>query len=108
MRLVAIIIGAVLVLVAVRGSEVNSSVNATDGKGLWPLLKGDFEPGQQGNFLAWFVAIVIIGGIGYVPQLEGISTLFLALLIVVLVMAAVKKNPNLLQNAASEVVSKVG
>jgi hypothetical protein len=108
MRVVAIIVGAVLLLVAVRGTEIDSAPGANDGKGLWPLLKNDFEPGQQGNFLAWLVAILVVGAIGFVPQLEGISTLFIALLIVVLVMSAAKKNPNLLQNAANELVSKVG
>lgn len=108
MRLVAIILGAALLLVAVRGTEIDSAKGANDGKGLWPLLKNDFEPGQQGNFLAWLVAILVVGGIGYIPQLEGVSTLFLALLIAVLVMSAVKNEPNLLQNAASELVSKVG
>lgn len=108
MRLAAIIIGGILLLVAVKGTEINSSPSATDNKGLWPLLKADFEPGQQGNFLAWLVAIVLIGAVGYIPQLAGISKLFIALMIAVLVMAAVKKNPNILDSAASELVSKVG
>lgn len=108
MRIVAIIIGAILLVVAVRGTEIDSSPDAGDGKGLWPLLKNDFEPGQQGNFLAWLVAILVVGAIGYVPELEGVSTLFMALLITVLVMSAIKKNPTLLQDAANELVSKVG
>lgn len=108
MRIAAIIFGAVLLLVAVRGTELDSVSGSGDGKGLWPLLKRDFEPGQQGNFLAWLVAILIVGAIGYVPQLEAVSTLFLALLVAVLVMSAVKTNPNLLQNAANDLVAKVG
>lgn len=108
MRVAAIIIGAILLLVAVRGTEIDSAPGANDGKGLWPLLKGDFEPGQKGNFLAWLVAILVVGAIGYIPQLEGVSTLFIALLIAVLVMSAVKKNPTLLQDAANELVAKVG
>lgn len=108
MRVVAIIIGAVLLLVAVRGTEIDSAPGANDGKGLWPLLKGDLEPGHQGNFLAWLVAILVVGAIGYIPELETVSTLFIALLIVVLVMSAAKNEPNLLQNAANELISKVG
>jgi hypothetical protein len=108
MRLVAILIGGVLLLVAVRGTEIDSAPGASDDKGLWPLLKNDFEPGQQGNFLAWTVAILVLGAIGYIPELETLSTVFIALLILVLVMSAVKGNPNLLQNAASEVIQKVG
>lgn len=101
MRVVAIIIGAILLLVAVRGTEIDSAPGSGDGQGLWPLLKQDFEPGQQGNFLAWLVAILVVGAIGYIPQLEGLSTLFITLMIAVLVMGAVGKNANLLQSAAS-------
>lgn len=107
MRIAAIVVGAILVLVAVRGTEIDSAKGASDGRGLWPLLKNDFEPGQKGNFLAWLVAILVVGAIGYIPQLESISSLFIALLIAVLVMSAVKKNPNLLQDAANTLVSKV-
>jgi hypothetical protein len=98
MRLVAIIAGAVLLLAAARWNE--------GGSNLWPLLKGDFEPGKQGNFIAWFVAIVAIGALGYVPELKGISTLFLAIVIVVLIFSAIKKNPQLLQQAAQAVTQK--
>lgn len=88
MKILAIILGAVLIDVAVRGSYENSSSNATDGKGLWPLLKNDFEPGNKGNFLAWFAAIMVIGMIGYIPELKPIANMMLALLIVVLLLAA--------------------
>ncbi len=105
MRVVAIILGALLLLVAVRGTQTDSAPGAGDGKGLWPLLKNDFEPGQQGNFLAWFVAILIIGGIGYVPELKGVSTLLLAIVITALLFSAIKKNPQLLNEAASAVIA---
>lgn len=103
MRLVAIITGALLLLVAYRGTEVNSSPTATDGKGLWPLLKSDFEEKQEGNFIAWVVAILVVGALGYIPELQTLSTLFIFLMVLVLVMAAVKKNPNLLQSVASKI-----
>lgn len=97
MRIAAIIAGAVLVLVAARGSD------SSNAQQFWTLLKGDFEPGPKGNFLAWFVAILIIGGIGAIPELKSVSTLFLALVVVALLFSAVKQNPSLLQNAAASV-----
>ncbi len=104
MRLVAIILGALLLLVAYRGTEKDSVHGNGDGKGLWPLLKGDFEPGPQGNFIAWFVAIVTIGALGYVPPLKTVSTLMLALVIVALLFSAIHKNPQLLNQAASAII----
>jgi len=91
MRILAIVFGAVLLIVAVRGTYENAGgVNSTDGKGFWPLLKNDFEPGQRGNFLAWFAAILIIGMLGYIPQLKPFSNTLLALIIVVLFLASGK------------------
>lgn len=88
MRILAIILGLVLVDVAVRGTYQNAGgVSATDGQGLIPLLKNDFEPGAKGNFLAWFAAILIIGAIGYVPQLEPIANAMLVLVILVLLIS---------------------
>lgn len=49
---------------------------------LFATVKGDFT--GQDNFIYWFVAIMIIGGLGYIPKLKPISTAFLALVIVVL------------------------
>lgn len=97
MRIAAIIAGAVLVLVAARGSD------GSNAQQFWTLLKSDFEPGQKGNFLAWFVAILIIGGIGAIPELKSVSALFLALVVVALLFSAIKQNPLLLQNAAASV-----
>jgi len=88
MKVLAIILGALLVDVAVRGTYEDSAPGANDGKGLWPLLKADFEPGAKGNFLAWFAAILIIGMIGYVPELKPIANSMLVLVILVLLLAA--------------------
>lgn len=49
---------------------------------LFALFKGDF--GGQDNFIFWFLAIVLIGAVGYVPKLKPVSTAFLGLVIVVL------------------------
>lgn len=67
-----IIVGLVLVVAAVRGT--------TDT--LFSTVKGDFE--GPNNFTYWVVAILILGALGYVPSLEKISRLFLALVVVAL------------------------
>lgn len=90
MKILAIILGLVLVDVAVRNTYQDSVSGNKDGQGLIPLLKADFEPGQKGNFLAWFAAILIIGFVGYIPQLKPIANMMLALVIVVLLLAAGK------------------
>lgn len=77
MRIVAIIIGALLVDVAVQGTQDD----------FWKLLKGDFESSQQGNFIAWFAAILIIGMLGYVEPLRPVANSMLALLIIVLMLS---------------------
>jgi hypothetical protein len=49
---------------------------------LFSTVKGDLT--GRDNFIYWFVAIIIIGALGYIPKLKPISTAFLALVIVVL------------------------
>ena len=75
MPFVLIIIGAYLLVCALRGSE-----NA-----LGLLLKGDFT--GQSNFVYWLVAVLIVGSIGYVPAFRKISDLFLVLLVIVLLIS---------------------
>jgi hypothetical protein len=88
MRIVAIVVGAVLLIVAVRGTYQNAGgINATNGNGLFPLLKNDFESGNKGNFLAWFAAIFAIGAVGYIPQLKPVANSMLGLVILVLLLS---------------------
>lgn len=87
MRILAIVFGAVLLIVAVRGTEKDSVNGNGDGKGLWPLLKTDFESSDKGNFVAWFAAIFIVGALGYIDSLKPIANSMLALLILVLFLA---------------------
>lgn len=105
MRMVSIIIGAVLILAAINWTDASGNAK---GSNLWPLLKNDFEPqqGSGGNFLAYFAAIVIIGTLGYVPELRSVSVLLLAIVIAILLMKAVKQNPNFLQSAAATLQQK--
>lgn len=73
-----LIVGIVLVVAAVRDkADV-----------LFTLVKDDFisQPGKP-SFMYWLAAILIIGAIGYIKPLQGLSRIFLALLVVVLVLA---------------------
>jgi hypothetical protein len=67
-----LLIGLVLLIAGVKNTQDT----------LFSTVKGDFT--GQDNFIYWFVAIIIIGSLGYIPKLKPISTAFLALVIVVL------------------------
>jgi hypothetical protein len=67
-----LIIGVFLLISGVRSTQDS----------LFALVKADFS--GTDNFIYWFVAILIIGAVGYVPKLKPISTAFLVLVIVVL------------------------
>lgn len=67
-----LLVGLVLLISGVKNTQDT----------LFATVKGDFT--GPDNFIYWFVAIIIIGAIGYVPKLKPISTAFLALVIVVL------------------------
>lgn len=49
---------------------------------LYQLVQGDFT--GSGNFFYWLGAIGIIGGLGYIPAMRGVSHAFLALVLLVL------------------------
>jgi hypothetical protein len=67
-----LLVGLVLLISGVKNTQDT----------LFATVKGDFV--GQDNFIYWFVAILIIGAVGYIPKLKPISTAFLALVIVVL------------------------
>lgn len=69
-----VIVGLMLTIAAVRGTQGD----------LFALVQGDFT--GQSSFIYWLAAIGIIGGIGYIPSLRGLSHAFLALVLVVLVL----------------------
>lgn len=88
MSFVFIIIGAILTISGVRGTETDSAPGNGDGQGLFPLVKGDFEgTGQQHGFLVWFAAILAIGALGYAPDLKLFANAVLALVIIVLLLS---------------------
>jgi hypothetical protein len=84
MKAIAIILGVVLVIVAVRGTEVDSVSGSGDGQGLFPLLAADLESQQ---LKAWVAAIVIIGVLGYIPTIQPIADGLIALLLGVLLLS---------------------
>jgi hypothetical protein len=78
MAIVLIVIGAVLLDAGVRDKQSE----------LWGQLQKDFSPSAQQpgqhSFLAWFAAIMVLGALGYVPQLQAFSRTFMLLVIVAL------------------------
>jgi len=74
MPFVLIIAGIVLLTVAVRNTQDE----------FFYLLQGDFT--GKNNYIFWVIAILIIGGVGYVPRLKPISNAFLILVVLVLVL----------------------
>lgn len=72
MPFILIIVGVLLFVTAIRG---------TTGQ-LASMLAQDVF-GTQG-FVVWFVAVIVVGAIGYIKPLKGLSDAFLLLLIIVL------------------------
>lgn len=81
MPFVLLVIGLTLLFAAINGTQSN----------LFQLVQGDFS--GPGSFIYWLFAIAIVGGVGYIPQMKGISHAFLALLLVVLLLHSSKNNP---------------
>lgn len=75
-----LIVGFVLIIASARNTQDN----------LFALVKADFV--GPNNFIFWVVSILIIGAIGYIPKLKPISTAFLVLVILVLILT--RGNPN--------------
>lgn len=72
MPFVLILAGVVLIISAVRNTQQQ----------LFYLLALDFT--GPNNFVYWFLSILVIGAIGYVPKLKPLSDGFLILVILVL------------------------
>jgi hypothetical protein len=91
MAFVFIIIGAVVLVSGVRGTQSD----------LWKLVQGDFDPSLQqpgqASFIPWVLAILIIGAVGYVKELRPLSHGFMALIIIAMIIKAFKQNPNVFQ-----------
>lgn len=81
MAIVLLIIGAVMLIAAVRDTV---STNGSQ-EGLADLVKGDFS--GPNNFIYWVVSILIIGMVGYIPNAKQLSNAFLVLVIVALLIS---------------------
>lgn len=75
MPFVLLIIGVILCTAGVRNTQSQ----------LFSLVKGDFT--GSNNFIAWTLAILVIGGLGYIQPLRPLSRSFMVLVIVVLIIA---------------------
>jgi|ERR1035437_314255 hypothetical protein len=83
MPFVLIIAGTILLVAGTRNTQAD----------LYHLLVGDFT--GQHNFVYWFLSIMVIGAIGYVPKMKPISEGFLILVILVLFLKTCPKDsPN--------------
>lgn len=72
MPFVLMLAGAVLIVAAVRNTQQQ----------LFYLLALDFT--GQNNFIYWFLSILVIGALGYIPKAKPLSDGFLILVILVL------------------------
>jgi hypothetical protein len=82
-----LIIGGVMLVSAARGTTTQT---ANGGPGLFPLLQSDFT--GSNNFVFWFLSIIAIGAVGYIPKLKPLSVAFLTLVVIALFLS--KGNPN--------------
>lgn len=78
--------GLLLTIAGARGTQGN----------LFALLEGDFTGSQ--SFLWWGASVVGIGAVGYVPKLRPLANIFLALILVVFVLAQYKGGNNIFQS----------
>lgn len=74
MPFVFLSIGALLLTTGIIG----------DAQELWQLLESDFTGAN--SFLYWFLAMLVLGSLGYIEKLKGLSRLFMALVLVVLLL----------------------
>jgi hypothetical protein len=70
-----VIAGLVLVIAGVRNTQ----------SALFALLQGDFTGNK--SFVWWFLSILGIGAVGYVESVKPLANAFLALLLIVLILA---------------------
>ncbi len=83
MPIVLLLIGGVLLLAAMRGDPQQVGV----------LVQRDFT-GAQG-FATFAAAFVLIGAVGFVPELRALSRTFLVLMVVALILSFQRRGGNL-------------
>jgi hypothetical protein len=88
---------------------LTAGVRGTSDK-LLTLLKGDL---LDGDFIYWIISIAVIGSLGYVDELRPLSRAFLALIILVLILAEDKSSTSgglfdKFQDSIEEISGKAG
>lgn len=74
MSFALLIIGLALIVSAIRGTHLQ----------LLGLVYGDFT--GEANFWYWIAAILLVGAVGFVPKLKGLSDGLLVIILLVLVL----------------------
>jgi hypothetical protein len=72
------IIGLVLIVTGIRDTITNSNPS------LVSLLKSDLT--GKPNYIEWMFAIGVVGALGYIDSLKGLSRAFMTLIVVVLIL----------------------
>lgn len=75
MPIVLLTVGALFIISSLNGKEHDLATQ------IYKDFSGD------DSFVYWIVAIVIIGGVGYIPGWGDVSNLFMALIIIVFILA---------------------
>lgn len=88
--LILVVVACALMLFSVRG----------DPEAFGALVARDFT-GNKG-FATFAGAFVVIGAIGFVPQLKPVSRIFLVLMVVALVLAFYRGGGNLVHNLSQQ------
>ena len=78
MPFVLLFIGIIITLTAINNTW----------RQLGAQLKQDFT--GPNNFFYWIVAVGVVGSLGYVPQLEKFSRVFIGLLLLVIILSSTK------------------
>ena len=65
------------------------------------LVQGDFTGSGSNNFFFWMLSVIIVGSIGYIKSLEGLSRAFLGLIAFMLVVKIFKQNPQVFSQISS-------
>jgi len=84
-KVLAIILGSVLLIVAARGTEVDSVSGNGDGQGFWNLVYLDASAKQ---IWTWTLAVVVIGLFGFIKPIQPIADGILVLMVVALLVSS--------------------
>lgn len=89
-----------LALIAIGVVFFASAMKGTTDQ-LMRQIKKDFT--GEGNFLFWILALGAVGSLGYVPGLKPVANAFLALLLIVFILAANKGNKDFFSGLITQI-----